>query len=84
MATAAYILITLAFLIAGYMYGDISASREWKKLYVELYKTAIAEIHAARSGAGMDSKELLTKLSDLRDPKIKRPSLKVIKLDSDK
>lgn len=82
MSVAAYVLITIAFTIAGYMYGDFIANRDWKKAYLNLYQTAITEIVNARVGSGTDTKELVNKLQDLKDPNLKkRPTLSVVKSD---
>jgi len=84
MAVAAYILISLGLMIAGYLAGDIKASREWKAAYTDLYKMAVKEIIAARSGVGADSKEILEKLQALQDPTFKpTPKLRVIKKDKE-
>jgi len=82
MSVAAYVLITIAFTIVGYMYGDFIANRDWKKAYLNLYQTAITEIVNARVGSGTDTKELVNKLQDLKDPNLKkRPTLSVVKSD---
>jgi hypothetical protein len=81
-SVAGYILITFAFLFAGYLYGDYIANKDWKKAYLNLYQTAITEIVNARTGSGMDTKELVNKLQDLKEPDLKkRPTLSVVKSD---